>query len=110
MLITDGGFLKDGTFRHMLHWDTDNLEELFRAVIFRLLIEKDLIGLVEQIHSPIRRFTADGPTILGRCTSCPVRSAPRTLIDHALGRGFRKAPPRGPMTWGRPRWRRVFVN
>ena len=52
VLITDGGFLKDGTFRHMLYWDTDKLEELFRdkleelfrAEVFRLLIEKDLIG------------------------------------------------------------------
>ena len=43
MLITDGGFLKDGTFRHLLYWDTDKLEELFRAEVFRLLIEKDLI-------------------------------------------------------------------
>ena len=44
VLITDGGFLKDGTFRHMLYWDTDKLEELCRAEVFRLLIEKDLIG------------------------------------------------------------------
>jgi hypothetical protein len=43
-LITDGGFLKDGTFRHMLYWDTDKLEELFRAEVFRLLLEKELIG------------------------------------------------------------------
>ena len=34
VLITDGGFLKDGTFRHMLYWDTDKLEELFRARSF----------------------------------------------------------------------------
>ena len=44
MLITDGGFLKDGTFRHMLYWDIDKLEEFFRAEVFRLLIEKELIG------------------------------------------------------------------
>ena len=44
VLITDGGFLKDGTFRHMLYWDTDKLEELFRAEVFRLLLEKELIG------------------------------------------------------------------
>jgi hypothetical protein len=44
VLITDGGFLKDGTFRHMLYWDTDKLEEIFRAEVFRLLMEKDLIG------------------------------------------------------------------
>ena len=44
ILITDGGFLKDGTFRHMLYWDTDKLEELFRAEVFRLLSEKRLIG------------------------------------------------------------------
>ena len=36
ILITDGGFLKDGAFRHMLHWDTDKLEELFRTEVFRL--------------------------------------------------------------------------
>jgi len=28
----------------MLYWDTDKLEELFRAEVFRLLMEKDLIG------------------------------------------------------------------
>ncbi len=28
----------------MLYWDTNKLEELFRAEVFRLLIEKDLIG------------------------------------------------------------------
>ena len=44
ILITDGGFLSDGTFRHMLYWDTDKLEELFRAEVFRLLLEKGLIG------------------------------------------------------------------
>ena len=44
ILITDGGFLEDGTFRHMLYWDTDKLEELFRAEVFRLLLEKELIG------------------------------------------------------------------
>ena len=43
-LITDGGFSKDGTFRHMLYWDTDKLEEFFRAEVFRLLLEKELIG------------------------------------------------------------------
>ena len=41
--LTDGGFLKDGIFRHMLYWDTDKLEELFRAEVFRLLSEKGLI-------------------------------------------------------------------
>ena len=28
----------------MLYWDTDKLEELFRAEVFRLLLEKELIG------------------------------------------------------------------
>ena len=28
----------------MLYWDTDKLEELFRAEVFRLLVEKELIG------------------------------------------------------------------
>ena len=44
VLITDGGFLKNGTFRHMLYWDTDKLEELFRAEVFRLLLENECIG------------------------------------------------------------------
>ena len=50
MLITDGGFLKDGTFRHMLYWDTDKLEALFRAEVFRLLLDKELIGR-DTIHN-----------------------------------------------------------
>ena len=40
VLITDGGFLKDGTFRHMLYWDTDKLLLLFRLARKKLLVER----------------------------------------------------------------------
>jgi len=43
VLLTDGGFLPDGTFRHLLYFDSDKVEELFRAEVLRLLLKKQLI-------------------------------------------------------------------
>ena len=44
-------------------------------------------------HLPIRRFTAHGATTRGQCTSCSVRSAPRTSRSHLdEGRCLRTAP------------------
>ena len=44
ILLTDGGFLPDGTFRHLLYFDSDKVEKLFRAEVLRLLFNKQLIG------------------------------------------------------------------
>ncbi len=44
ILLTDGGFLPDGTFRHLLYFDSDKIEELFRAEVLRLLLKKQLIS------------------------------------------------------------------
>lgn len=41
--MTDGGFLPDGTFRHLLYFDSDKVEALFRAEVLRLLLKKQLI-------------------------------------------------------------------
>ena len=43
VLLTDGGFLPDRTFRHLLYFDSDKVEELFRAEVLRLLLKKQLI-------------------------------------------------------------------
>ena len=45
LLVTDGGFLADGTFRHLLYFDSDNVEQLFRAEVLRLLLKKDLLAV-----------------------------------------------------------------
>ena len=77
VLITDGGFLKDGTFRHMLYWDTDKLEELFRAEVFRLLIEKDLIGRRDR-QEPVGRLEIP-PAALRRGSRIPKWSRKRSV-------------------------------
>jgi hypothetical protein len=43
VLLTDGAFLPDGTFRHLLYFDSGTVEELFRAQVLRLLLKKQLI-------------------------------------------------------------------
>ena len=43
ILMTDGGFLPDGTFRHLLYFDSDMVEQLFCAEVLRLLLKKQLI-------------------------------------------------------------------
>jgi hypothetical protein len=43
VLLTDGGFLPDGTFRHLLYFDSNKVEKLFRAEVLRLLLKKQLI-------------------------------------------------------------------
>jgi hypothetical protein len=43
ILMTDGGFLPDGTFHHLPYFDSDKVEQLFRAEVLRLLLKKQLI-------------------------------------------------------------------
>ena len=50
MLLTDGGFLADGTFRHLLWVDAKQLERLWRAEVLRLLKERGKIN-DEVVHN-----------------------------------------------------------
>jgi hypothetical protein len=75
ILLTDGGFLPDGTFRHLLYFDSDKVEELFRAEVLRLLLKKQLI--TEQTVSNMlswrhRGFSVDA-TVRGETIADAVR-------------------------------------
>ena len=43
VLLTDGGWLPDGTFRHLLAFDSVQVEKLFRAEVLRLLVARGKI-------------------------------------------------------------------
>ncbi len=44
VLLTDGGWLPDGTFRHLLAFDSSHVEKLFRAEVLRLLVARGKIS------------------------------------------------------------------
>ena len=52
-LVADGGFLEDGSFRHLLWVDGEALERVWRAEVLRLLVERGKIGpeVVESLLS-----------------------------------------------------------
>jgi hypothetical protein len=43
-LLTDGGWLPDGAFRHLLAFDSSQVEKLFRAEVLRLLVARGKIS------------------------------------------------------------------
>ncbi len=43
VLMADGAGLPDGTFRHLLYFDAEKVERLFRAEVLRMLLEKGRI-------------------------------------------------------------------
>jgi len=43
ILMADGAWLPDGSFRHLLYFDSDKIEKLFRAVVLRTLVENGRI-------------------------------------------------------------------
>jgi hypothetical protein len=53
VLLADGGWLPDGSFRHLLYLDSSQLEKLFRAEVLRLLLQRRKIGdeVVENLLS-----------------------------------------------------------
>ena len=56
LLVTDGGFLPDGSFRHLLWVDEAAVERLWRAEVLRLLVERGKIGQEVVVHPrPSRR-------------------------------------------------------
>jgi hypothetical protein len=53
VLLADGGWLPDGSFRHLLYLDSSQLEKLFRAEVLRLLLQRRKLGdeVVENLLS-----------------------------------------------------------
>ena len=47
VLMADGAWLPDGTFRHLLYFDAQKVERLFRAEVLRMLFEK---GRIDALH------------------------------------------------------------
>jgi hypothetical protein len=63
ILMADGAWLPDGTFRHLLYFDSEKVGRLFRAEVLRMLLEKGLIDAetVENILSwPHSGFSTNG--------------------------------------------------
>ncbi len=44
VLVTDGGFTPDGTFRPLAWFRSQHVERLFRAEVLRMLLHKELIS------------------------------------------------------------------
>lgn len=44
VVLTDGGWLPDGTFRHLLAFDSSSVEKLLRAEVLRLLVARGKIS------------------------------------------------------------------
>ncbi len=85
LLVTDGGFLADGSFRHLLWVDGEALERLWRAEVLRLLVERGKIGqeVVESllswrhsgfsVHAGVRVEEKAAAARLGRYMArCPI--------------------------------------
>ncbi|MCP4202666.1 MAG: hypothetical protein GY769_12115 [bacterium] len=85
VLVTDGGFLPDGTFRPLAWFDSQHVERLFRAEVLRMLLAKELIteAIVDNLlswshsgfsaHGAVRVEDRQGAVRLGRyMIRCPI--------------------------------------
>ena len=85
MLVTDGGFLPDGTFRPLAWFHSQHVERLFRAEALRMLLGKELISeaVVNNLpswhhsgfsaHGAVRLEDRKGAVRLGRyMIRCPI--------------------------------------
>ncbi len=85
LLLADGAWLPDGSFRHLLYFDNQHVLRLFRAEVFRLLVGRGKISLetVEEmlrwphsgfsVHAAVRAETRDEAAQLGRyMIRCPI--------------------------------------
>ncbi len=85
LLVTDGGFHSDGSFRHLLWVDGEALERLWRSEVLRLLVERGKIGqeVVESllswrhsgfsVHAGVRVEEKPSAARLGRYMArCPI--------------------------------------
>jgi hypothetical protein len=85
ILLADGAWLPDGSFRHLLYFDTEHVQRLFRAEVFRLLlirgkISQETVEAMMQwphsgfsVHGAVRVETRDEAARLGRyMIRCPM--------------------------------------
>ncbi len=75
--MADGAWLPDGTFRHLLYFDAQKVERLFRAEVLRMLLEKGRIDADTVNNMLSGRTAACGPT-----ARCGLRTA-RARYDSA---------------------------
>jgi len=85
VLVTDGGFLPDGTFRPLAGFDSQHIERLFCAEVLRVLLAKELVTetIVDNLlswrhsgfsaHGAVRLEDRKGAVRLGRyMIRCPI--------------------------------------
>ena len=85
ILVTDGGFGPNGSFRHLPRFNSRHLERLFRAEVLRRLVDKGLIGEETvrnllawrhsgfSVHGAVRVKDRQGAARLGRyMIRCPL--------------------------------------
>jgi hypothetical protein len=85
VLLADGAWLPDGSFRHLLYFDTEHVQRLFRAEVFRLLLVRGKISQETvdammpwphsgfSVHGDVRVETRDEAARLGRyMIRCPI--------------------------------------
>jgi hypothetical protein len=85
LLVTDGAFTPDGTFRPLVWFDARHVERLFRAEVLRMLLEKELVteAIVDNLlswqhsgfsaHGAVRVEDRQGAVRLGRyMIRCPI--------------------------------------
>ncbi len=118
MLVTDGGFLPDGTFRPLAWFHSQHVERLFRAEVLRMLLGKELIteAIVENLlswrhsgfsaHGAVRVEDRQGAVRLGRyMIRCPIvlkRLSWETETGEVVCRG--RPSRRGGPDGGEARW------
>ncbi len=85
VLLADGAWLPDGSFRHLLYFDTEHIQRLFKAEVFRLLlvrgkISQETVDAMMQwphsgfsVHGAVRVETRNEAARLGRyMIRCPL--------------------------------------
>ena len=115
LLITDGVFCPDGAFEPFPYFDAGLIEQLFRAELLRVLMDKGLISqdIVDNllswrhsgfsVHGEVKAYDRDSAARLGRyMIRCPL-VLERLSLDEDTGevlyrtRASRAAHPEGPV-------------
>ncbi|HNU83997.1 MAG TPA: transposase [Thermoanaerobaculia bacterium] len=74
VLLSDGGWLPDGTFRHLLAFDSSAIEKLFRAEVLRLLDARSKIS--EEVVANLLSWRHSGFSVHA---GAPVDSRPEAV-------------------------------